>query len=285
MTPPVLTVPAECVARYARIEDYVGAWAMEPRAFDSMWRYIAAVNLPAHMAAGPPPKPPTLTDMVPVKGGQNVAVVKLSGTLMKGQSSFGGTSTVQARRELRQAAADDSVSGILLAIDSPGGTVSGTHALAADVRAIQRKKAVWAYADDTTASAAYWIGSQAGMFYAGSPTTLVGSIGTILTVQDSSAAAERMGVKTHILATGDVKGAGTPGTEVTPAHLSYFQSVVNGLQQHFDADVRRSRGMTAAQLQEVRTGGVWPASEAVGLKLVDGIKSMDAVIEALASAK
>lgn len=271
---------------FSRLEDWLGEWCYEPTRFAAMWRVIAQVNLPAHMAVGPPPRPVTLTETLPAKGGKNVAMLKLTGTLMKAQPSLGmGTSTVQARKELRDAARDDAVSGILLAIDSPGGTVAGTHSLAAEIRHAGKRKPVWAFIDDLGASAAYWLASQAGMVYAGSPTALVGSIGTVLTVQDTSEAYQKMGVKTHVLATGDVKGAGTPGTEVTESQLTYFRSVVNGLQQHFDADVRKARGMTAGQLDAVRTGGVWPASEAVGLKLVDGIKSLDSTVEALAAAK
>lgn len=270
---------------FARWDEYLGHWCVEPVFFARMWRAVELMNLPLHMAAGPPPKAPTLTEMVPARGGKNIAVIKAAGTLMKGQSSLGGaTSTIQLRRELRAAVADPTVSGIMLAIDSPGGTVAGTDAVATDVRRARRAKPVHAFIDDLGASAAYWIASQAGAVYAGSPTALVGSIGTVLTVHDASAAAEREGVKTLVFATGPIKGAGTPGTAVSEEQAAYFQSIVNGIQQHFDSAVRSGRQMTASQLAAVRTGGVWPASEAVGLKLVDGIKSLDQAVEALAAA-
>jgi signal peptide peptidase SppA len=263
----------------------MGEWCVEPTRFAKLWAAVQAIDISAHLASGPPPKQPSLTEMVPAKSGKNIAVLKATGTLMKGQSSFGGaTSTVQFARELRTAVSDPTVSGILLAFDSPGGTVAGTDTLAGMVRRARKAKAVWAFADDLTASAAYWIASQAGAFYAASPTTLVGSIGTVLTVYDQSAAAEAQGVKTLVFATGPVKGAGTPGAPITEEQSAYFQSVVNGIQQHFDAAVRSGRQMTAAQLSAVRSGGVWPASEAVGLKLVDGIKSLEATVEALANA-
>lgn len=270
---------------FARWDEYLGQWCIEPVFFARMWRAVELMNLPAHMAVGPPPKPPTLTEMYPAKGGKNVAVIKAAGTLMKGQSSLGGsTSTIQLRREIRAAVNDPTVSGIMLAIDSPGGTVAGTDAVATDVRRARRHKPVHAFIDDLGASAAYWIASQAGAVYAGSPTALVGSIGTVLTVYDQSAAAEREGVKTLVFATGPVKGAGTPGAPVSDEQATYFQGVVNGIQQHFDAAVRTGRALTAAQLSAVRSGGVWPASEAVGLKLVDGIKSLDAAVGELAAA-
>lgn len=272
---------------FARLNDYVGEWAIEPARFAKMWRAVEVIDLRQHveraLAAGPPPKAPTLTETFPAKGGKNVAVLKMAGTLMKGQSSLGGTSTVQVRRELRAAVNDPTVSGIVLAIDSPGGTVAGTESLASDVRTARRRKPVVAVIEDLGASAAYWIGSQAGELYAATASTLVGSIGTVLTVYDRSAAVEAQGIKTLVFATGPVKGAGTPGAPVTDEQAAYFQSVVNGIQQHFDAAVRSGRQMSAKQLEAVRSGGVWPASEAEGLKLVDGIKSLDDAVSALAA--
>src|SRR5581483_9650939 len=110
------------------------------------------------------------------------------GMLMKGQSSMGGTSTVMARRDIRQAVADQDVAGILLAIDSPGGTVAGTDDLAAEVRQARTSKPVWAAIDDLGASAAYWVASQTQRVTVNSPTALVGSIGTLQVIRDLSAA-------------------------------------------------------------------------------------------------
>lgn len=275
-----ISVPA-----FARWDDYVGEWCYEPTRFASLWAAVRAADLPAHMAAGPPPKPQPLTELVPAKAGKNIAVLKANGTLMKGQSSFGGTSTIQLRRELRAAKDDPAVAGILLHIDSPGGTVAGTDAVARDVRNARKNKPVWAFIDDMTASAAYWIASQAGLIVAGAPTALVGSIGTVLTIYDESVAAERAGVKTLVFATGPVKGAGTSGAVVTEEHQTYFQSVVNGIQTHFDQAVRSGRQMNSTQLAAVRSGGLWPASEAIDLRLVDQIRSLDQTIEALAASK
>jgi signal peptide peptidase SppA len=242
----------------------------------------------SQVAAGPPARPaPPPFRTVAVKGGKNVAVIPLSGTLMKGMPFFSGTSTVAARQAIRDASADPTVSAILLAIDSPGGTVAGTADLAADVRAAQRgknAKPVWAHVDDLAASAAYWGASAAGAVYANSDTALVGSIGTVLTMYDLSKKAEAEGVVPRVFATGDLKGAGTPGTPITDAQAGHFQSIVNGLQASFDADVMRGRGLSKSALAEAKTGGVFRAEDAVRMKLIDGIQPMGRTIEALAAA-
>lgn len=275
------------VHRFARLDEFFGAWAMEPERFLAQYRLVLGSDLIAHarqQAAAPQPRSPNV-ELVPGKGGKSVAVVRVLGTLMKQSSSFGGTSTIQLRRDVRTAAADPNVSAILLAIDSPGGTVAGTADLANEVRQARKSKPVWAHIDDLGASAAYWVASQADAVYANTPTALVGSIGTIQTVYDLSAAAEREGVKTLVFATGPLKGAGVPGSEVTEEQRAYFQDLVDDAQAQFDAAVRAGRGMTAAQLAAVRTGGVFPAGKAVGLKLIDGVRGLDRTIDALASAK
>lgn len=275
-----LQVPA-----FHRLSDYFGLWAVEVTSFLSQWSLASQTDLYAHVAASQPPKLGSALSMVPAKNGKSIGVVNVSGTLMKQSPSMGGTSTVQIRRDIRAAASDPNVSGILLRIDSPGGTVAGTSDLAADVKAARKAKPVWAHVEDMAASAAYWIASQADAVYANSPTAHVGSIGTLLTVYDMSAAAEREGVKTLVFKTGPLKGVGTPGAAVTDEQSTHLQSLVNEMQTHFDAAVRSGRGLSASELASVKTGGVFSASEAVDRRLIDGIRSLDSTIAALGAAK
>lgn len=268
----------------ARMSDYFGVWAYEPDRFMAQWKVIGETDLARHMAAPQPPRTPTVM-VEPTKSGQSIARVIVRGSMMKGQSSFGGTSTVQLRRDIRQAVNDPNVSGILLDIDSPGGTVAGTADLASEIRSATRKKPVYAHIDDLGASAAYWIASQADQVFANDKTALVGSIGTLMTVYDYSAAAEKEGVKALVFATGPLKGAGAPGAPISEDQQKYFQSLVDDSQASFDAAVRNGRGMNASQLAAVRTGGVFTASQALDLKLIDGIRSIDRTLEALAQAK
>lgn len=275
-----LSVPA-----FGRIDDFLGCWLYEPDRFLAQWAALAGTDWVRHLAAGPPQAAASTARTVEGKGGKRLAVIEAVGTLAKGKSSFGGTSTVQLRRDIRQAAADPGVSGILLAIDSPGGTVAGTADLAADVKAARRKKPVFAHIDDLGASAAYWLASQADRVTANAPTALVGSIGTIMTVLDASGMAEREGLRPLVFATGPLKGAGTPGTAVTAEQRAYFQKIVDDTQAHFDAAVRAGRGLSAAQLSAVKTGGVWVASEAQALGLIDAIQPLDKTLAELAQAK
>lgn len=275
----VLNVPT-----FPRLDEYVGVWAIEPSRAQSMWALVRGMDLAAHVQVGSVPVPRSQTEMVAGKNGKSIAVIKATGVLMKQvPSATDGSSTIQLRREIRQAAADPNVTGILLAIDSPGGTAAGTEDLANDIRAARKQKPVYAQIEDLGASAAYWIASQAEKVFANNRTALVGSIGTIITLYDLSAAAEKEGVKALVFATGSLKGAGTPGTPVTEEQQAYFQGIVEQTQLSFDQAVRLSRKLTEKQLADVRTGGVFTADEALERKLIDGIQSMEKTLEALTS--
>lgn len=268
MSDTILTVPA-----FARISDYIGLWCLADEAATLLRQLALSMDLRGHVEQGAEPLRAAL-EKTTGPAGKSIAVIKLTGILMKSQSSMGGTSTIQARRDLRQAVSDPDTAGILLAIDSPGGTVAGTSDLAEEVKAAGKVKAVWAHIDDLGASAAYWVASQASRIVANSGTALVGSIGTIQTMTDYSAAAEKAGLKTLVFATGPMKGLGTPGSKITDEQIAHVQALVDGVQKHFDTAVMRGRGLSAKELAAVRHGGVFTAEAALESRLIDAIQPL-----------
>lgn len=268
---------------FPRVSEYAGVWAIWPHAFNLHCERVRQLDFKAHLADFDEPEPKSLIQMEPVANGKSIARIPIVGLMMKQRSSLGGTSTVQVRRDVRDAANNPDVSAILLEIESPGGTVSGLEALANDVRSARARKPVWAFVDDLAASAAYYVASQAEQIVANGKNALIGSIGTLMTVYDASALYANEGVKPHVFATGPLKGAGTSGTPITEEQQAYFQGIVDGSQREFDAAVKRGRGFTDSQLKAVRTGGVWLAPEAADLKLIDGTRSLEKTIAELAA--
>lgn len=206
-----------------------------------------------------------------------IAIVPIVGQITKGQSSYGGTSSIATRKAIRQAASDADVSGIMLHIDSPGGTVAGLADLASDVRAAAGIKPTRAHIDDLGASAAYWVASQTSGITA-NETALVGSIGTVAVVHDSSGAADKAGIKVHVVSTGAHKGAFAPGTEVTEEQIAELQTEVNDLNEHFLQAVQDGRQMTRTRLEAIADGRVFIAAKALGHGLIDAVTSFDAAI-------
>jgi ClpP class serine protease len=129
--------------------------------------------------------------VIPIYG-----VITQRGNMVDDVSGPGMVSTQIVTQMLRQAVADEAVSQILLDIDSPGGSVYGVSELGDAILSASAQKPVVAIANSLAASAAYWVGSQAGEFYvtAGGE---VGSIGVWQAHQDYSKAMDEAGVKTR----------------------------------------------------------------------------------------
>ena len=275
----ILSLPAA-----ARFDAYCGPWAMDEHVMRVMVGEFRGnvlrrhVEESRHVSAEDAPQAYALSE-------DGVAIVQLTGTLMKHETSLGSsTSTVNVRRSIRQAVSDEDVKSIMLVIDSPGGTVAGTSDLAQDVAMAARQKPVHAYISDLGASAAYWIASQASRITA-NETALVGSIGTLSVINDTSKAYEEAGVTVHVIKTGAVKGAGTQGSAVTDEHLAYFQSIVDGLQKEFSKSVATGRKVKASVVSEWADGRVVVASAAKAMGMIDNIGSLDVAIAELHSAR
>lgn len=274
------------IPRFARVDDYGGAWCIEPVFAPSLWHLANNPSEIVHHVAEMAEKYPDgmkVSDMkcvveVTSEYGVGIADILISGPMMKHQPSGGGTSTIMARREISNAVKNKEVSGILLTIDSGGGTVDGMAELGAAIKAAGKQKPTWAFIQDKGASAAYWAAAQTSKIYANTPHAWVGSIGTLLAVQDASALAEKKGIKTLLFRTGPLKGMGTPGTAITDEHSKHLQALVEGVQESFDAAVKSGRGLSNTELADVKHGGVMLARDAVAAKLIDGVAPKEKVL-------
>jgi signal peptide peptidase SppA len=251
--------------------NHMGLWLCKPEWLAQAVAHVRAGTWrPVARARGDSDE---LFEMAP----NGVAVIPIAGPMMKGESKYGGANTLGIRAALRQAVATDEVKGVLLHIDSPGGHVAGTQALAADVARLGTKKPIHAHIDDMGASAAYWVASRAGRITA-SPTSEVGSIGVVGVLEDSSKEAEIAGIKVHVITTGKYKAMGAPGTEVTDEHLDEAQRLVDGLFSHFQGDVQQGRGLSDQQVRAVSDGRTWLAADAKRLGLIDRVGTLDEAV-------
>lgn len=218
----------------------------------------------------------------------DVAVVNLHGVMAKRANMFsdisGGASTEIVGNTLRAAAADTAVKSIVLSVDSPGGAVDGTQALAATIREAAVLKPVVAWVSGSAASGAYWAASAADAVYAGAETDQLGSIGVVATHRDVSAAESRMGVKTTEIVAGRYKRIASQYGPLTEDGSADIQAKVDALYSIFVSDVAKYRGVSVEQvLAGMADGRVFLATDAVSRGLADGIMSLDQVIAGLSS--
>lgn len=209
--------------------------------------------------------------------GDGVAIVRMSGPMMKSRSKYGGVSTIDQRKNMRAIMSDEKAKSALLIIDSPGGTVAGTEALAADIKSLDLIKPVLTYFEDLGASAAYWTGAQARRISANA-SAQVGSLGVYGVVVDSSGKAEKEGVEVHVISTGENKGAFVPGAPVTEKQLSSYQDLINKMNDQFKDAVMSGRKLPKSEIDKLFDGSVWMADDAKKLGLIDAVESLDQAI-------
>ncbi len=193
-----------------------------------------------------------------------------------------GTAIEAIARDFQAALSDESVSKIILDIDSPGGTVDGVADLADLIFSSRGKKPILAFADGQMASAAYWIGSAADRVFA-TQSADVGSIGVYSVVRDFSTMEHNAGIKTTIIKAGRYKAAGHPSQRLSDDEQSVLQDEINAHYRLFVEAVRRNRSMSAKDVEKITDGRVWIGSQAFNLKLVDGIRSESYFPEAIGS--
>jgi signal peptide peptidase SppA len=184
--------------------------------------------------------------------------------------------------QLRDAEADADVSSILLDIDSPGGEATGMFAVAEQVRLVGRTKPVTALVNDMAASAAFGLASAASEIVV-SPTSVVGSIGVVMTHMDRSRQLERSGVKPTLIYAGRHKVDGNPFGPLSEDVQADLQAEVAKFYDQFVSLVDRGRpGMTEQAIRdtEART---YIGQDAIERGLADRMASLDEVLNDLSS--
>jgi signal peptide peptidase SppA len=202
-------------------------------------------------------------------------VITQRGNMIEDVSGPGSVSTQKFASALRQALADESVSQILIDIDSPGGSVYGVAELADEIVAARAQKPIIAIANSLAASAAYWIGCSASEFYV-TPGGEVGSIGVWQAHFDYSQALAAEGVTPTLISAGTYKVEGNPYAPLEPEAQAFMQSRVDDYFLAFSKAVAKGRGVPIAQVRNgMGQGRVLGADAALEQKMVDEIITFD----------
>lgn len=273
---PLLIHPAKAEVLMWLLSERMGATALEldlPEA--DMSRFFgtsARVNRPEGLS----------------RAHKGVSIIPVEGTLVnRGAwlgSKSGMTSYEGIKAQLMDAAADPEIKSILLDINSPGGEAGGAFDLAAAIRDVRTQKPVVASVNDMSASAAYAIASAADQVVV-SPTSVVGSIGVVMTHLDRSGELAQKGIKPTMIYAGAHKVDGHPYGPISENVRSDLQVHVNQIYDQFLNTVAEGRGARfsadQARATEART---FTGTEAVKLGLADRVGTFESVLSELAAA-
>jgi len=219
-----------------------------------------------------------------VRSDNGVGIIPIVGTLVNRGAWIGASSGLVSYEGLsallRDAAADPEIRAIVLDLDSPGGEATGLFTVAEQIRQLAVQKPVVAFVNDMAASAAYGLASAAGEIVV-SPTSMVGSIGVVLTHLDRSAEMAQRGIKATLIYAGAHKVDGNPYGPLPAAVAADLQTdVLNIYEQFVGLVVRGRRTLSTIDVRatEART---FIGHDAIARGLADRMASLDDVLAAL----
>ena len=211
-----------------------------------------------------------------VERSKNMAIVPIQGALAYNPDPFellydGVEDSRMVLQMLQEVGDDDSVQGVLLRMDTPGGMMLGGPEMADAVASIKARKPVVAHIGGLGASLGYMIASQATEIVA-NKSAIVGSIGVIASVTDYKAMLDKIGIKFEYFTNAEAKfkGAGAMGTSLTDEQRTQIQSSVDSAFQLFKSTVLCCRPQVPESAMQ---GQTFRGSEALKFGLVDRIGS------------
>ncbi|CAC9933724.1 signal peptide peptidase SppA [Aedoeadaptatus coxii] len=215
---------------------------------------------------------------------KRIAVVTVDGTILDTpQSSMLGAgydhkATLEALDDILQ---DDTVKGVLLKVNSPGGGVYESAELYQKLNALKdHKKKLYVSMGNVAASGGYYISSPADKIYA-APSTLTGSIGVIMGGNNFSGLMEKLGVKDQAIKSAAHKDIGSSTRPMTDEERSILQGVIDDMYGEFLQVVSKGRHMTVDQVRPLADGSVYTGNQAKANGLVDAIGYGDDALTAL----
>ena len=215
----------------------------------------------------------------PIATLDKVAIVEVTGIIFDDSVEF-------AIKQLRQAREDDQVKAVVLRVDSPGGTVTGSDRIWREVALLKRTgKPLVVSMGGLAASGGYYVSAPADVILA-EPTTTTGSIGVVLELPNASELVEKIGVEFHTITAGEWKAAGSPFEPLSDRDRARFQEMVDETYGRFLRVVAQGRKFTLEKARAVADGKIYTAEEAVANGLVDRLGYQeDAIKEAETRAK
>lgn len=218
-----------------------------------------------------------------------VAVIDIQGTIMSGTASdsiFGqanGVTSGSIMKQIREAAADNSVKALVLRIDSGGGSATAAEEISRELKRFKEetKKPIVATMGNTGASAAYWIAACSSDKIYANATTLTGSIGVYMPYMNTEELFKKIGITSEKIKSGPYKDIMSSDRPMTPEEKAILQGIVNEIYENFINTVSAGRKMEAGKVRALADGRVYTGLQAKNVGLVDEIGNYyDALAEA-----
>src|SRR5271165_3431655 len=194
-------------------------------------------------------------------GGAHVARLPINGIITGDQKLIDA---------LHDVATDASAAGLIVAIDSPGGSVAGGEALHDAIQAVATVKPVVAVMGGTAASAGYMVAVPAARIFA-RQSTITGSIGVLLQTGDVSGLLKMLGIAADPIVSGPLKDQPSYVKPLSPEGREVLQALVMDMYDQFVTMVAAGRHMDPDRVRQLADGRAYTGRQALALGLVDAI--------------
>ncbi|MBM3358372.1 MAG: S49 family peptidase [Betaproteobacteria bacterium] len=180
---------------------------------------------------------------------------------------------------LQQAFKDKRTQGVVLRINSPGGSPVQAGHINDEIRRLRAKYPdipIYAVVEDVCASGGYYVAVATDKIFV-NKASLIGSIGVLMDGFGFNKAMEKLGVERRLLAAGENKGFLDPFSPILESHRDYAEQMLNQIHEQFIMVVREGRGKRLKDSSEIFSGLLWVGQKSIELGLADGLGSVESV--------
>ncbi len=223
-------------------------------------------------------KGPATTD----KSLPHTAVIEIKGEI----DSEGDASAEAVVAAMRSAFEDVGAQGVVLLINSPGGSPVQAGIINDEIKRLRakHKKPVYAVVEESCASAAYYIAAATdGIFV--DKASIVGSIGVLMDGFGFTGLMEKLGVERRLMTAGENKGFLDPFSPQTEKHRVFAQGMLDQVHRQFIDVVKAGRGKRLKDTPELFSGLFWTGQQAVEMGLADQLGNLDFVAREIVKAE
>jgi protease-4 len=207
--------------------------------------------------------------------GKHTAMVEVNGIIAPG----GDVSAEKVNAALRAAFKDKNTQGVVMRINSPGGSPVQAQIIYDEMRRLRQKYPdipLYAVVEDVCASGGYFIAVGADRIYV-ARSSIVGSIGVLMNGFGFVGTMEKLGIERRLITAGENKAILDPFSPMEEKHRAYAESLAKEIHGQFVNVVREGRGKRLKEMPEIFSGLIWSGDKSVELGLADGIGSLEHV--------
>lgn len=206
---------------------------------------------------------------------RHTALINIYGAI----DARGEVSAEKINSALRDAFEDKATAGVILRINSPGGSPVQSGIIFDEIRRLRAKHAdipIHAVVEDICASGGYYIAAGADNIYV-DKASIVGSIGVVMNGFGFTGTMEKLGVERRLMTAGENKGFLDPFSPVNQHQKEHVENMLGEIHRQFIEVVRLGRGARLKENPEMFSGLVWTGEQSIGLGLADAYGTVDSV--------